>query len=341
VPPCKPEKKEICLELSPGQWATHTISHTAPEGPIPNLDVLLLFDASASMSGPINSVRENALEIMAKVREEVPDAAFGVASFTDYPGAYEYEGHVRQYGDPNDNDYPWNLDQDITTDADAVQQSLDSLEPARLGEDMPESYTRALRETLDLSWRPGAKKVVVLFGDSVPHDTDFFMADFNRDTGVDPGRDNDAGTGDDLDYDEVVQWLKEQEIEVIAINCTPLEDRDYSMVEASFNHVANETGGQVYALAHAADAPETVVSGLKAATKQYNRLTVVPDHVPVGPWVWAEPWFYEGVGSGESRSFVVTITVPEGTWPEVYEFDLTVQGDGLPLEMFPVVVYVR
>jgi hypothetical protein len=337
VPPC--ESEDICLEMSPGQWATHTISHTTEESPIPNLDVLLLFDATGSMSGTIESVRESALEIMGTVSEKVPEAAFGVASFTDYPGYYECDGYADEYGYCDDSDSdgePWNLDQPITTDTDAVQRSLDALQ-ASGGGDYPECYTRALSETLHVSWRPGAKKVVVLFGDSVPHDTKFFEDKFGRNTGVDPGPDKEVGTEDDLDYAEAVGWLKEQEIEVIAINSAP-ED---PMAVASFEHVANETGGQAYPLARAADAPETVVSGLEAAMAEYNRLMVVPDNLTRGLWVTAKPWAYEGVGGGESHSFDVTVTVPVGAWPEVYEFDLTVLGDGLPLEAFHVMVYVK
>ena len=324
--------REIRLELTPGQLATRTITVTTAETPIPKVDVLLLFDVTGSMSDEIRAAKENASYIMDAVRAKVPDAAFGVASFVDYPHYYDYAGYADEYGAPGD--YPWSLDLDITTDTGAVQRTLNALELGN-GKDGPECYSRALFEAILVSWRAGAKKVIVLFGDSVPHDTGFFQAEFGVNTGVDPGEDEEPGTGDDLVFTEVVARLREQRIEVIPINSAP----DFEEAVASFGYLAAQTGGQVFNLAAATEAPEAVVRGLEAATERIKQLTILPDEAFI-LWVTAAPATHHDVGGGESRSFEMTITVSEDTSPGPYEFNLTVLGDGARLGVVHVVLGV-
>jgi len=62
----------------------------------------------------------------------------------------------------------------------------------------------------NVGWRSGAKKIVILFGDDIPHDPAF-------QTGVDPGRDAEVGTADDLYFDEVVSGLRTHGITVLAL----------------------------------------------------------------------------------------------------------------------------
>src|SRR5438876_915659 len=59
--------------------------------------------------------------------------------------------------------------------------------------DGPESYSRVLFESYsdpNIGWRSGAKRVMVNFGDDVPHDCNYdAIIGGTHDTGHDPGRD--------------------------------------------------------------------------------------------------------------------------------------------------------
>jgi hypothetical protein len=326
---------KITVELAPGQSTAQRITVITAEAPIPKVDILLLLDVTSSMTDEMEVVKENAAHILNTIGAKVEDVAFGVASFVDYPHYYDYAGYAAQYGTAGD--YPWSLDQDITTDKEAVQKALDAL-IIRNGGDAPEDYSRALFESIFVSWRAGAKKIVVLFGDSVAHDVEFYQARFGRNFGVDPGEDEEAGTGDDLVFTDVVAKVREQRIEVISINCA-LGEELFELVEAGFRYVAEQTNGQVFSIDEAHQVPEAVIRGLEAATIEIAELTLMPE-APFTPWVSIAPPLHRKVGGGETRTFDVTITVPEGTDPGTYSFNLDVLGDGASLGLVEVTVEV-
>lgn len=49
--------------------------------------VMLLFDTTGSMGTALEASKTQVAEIQARVRESLPDVAFGVAELRDYPGA--------------------------------------------------------------------------------------------------------------------------------------------------------------------------------------------------------------------------------------------------------------
>jgi hypothetical protein len=105
------------------------------------------------------------------------------------------------------------VDRGITTDTNAVRAAINGLTLGH-GEDLPESYSRALYETYadpSVGWRTGAKKIVIMFGDDIPHDPAYA-------TGIDPGRDGEVGTADDLYFEDVVAGLKSNGITVLALH---------------------------------------------------------------------------------------------------------------------------
>jgi len=77
------------------------------------------------------------------------------------------------------------------------------------GEDGPEDYTRAFFESYAdsaVGWRDGAQRILVHFGDNVPHDNNLNegVTTGTWSTGGDPGRDELQGTADDLDLQTVL-----------------------------------------------------------------------------------------------------------------------------------------
>jgi hypothetical protein len=313
------EPASISLSLTPGESATETITVTTAPTPIPKVDVLFLFDVTSSMSDVLGSAKDQGIFIMDTLREQVADSAFGVASFADYPGHYDYAGYASYYGAASD--YPWSLGVDITTDAAAVQRGIESLNLLD-GEDGPECYSRAMFEAMYVDWRPAAKHIIVLFGDAPAHDTEFYQA-YGENFGVDPGVDAEAGTLDDLSFTNVVAQVKDRGIEIIPVN-SDLDDLDF--VQAGFDYMATQTGGEVYQLHEVEDLPDIVAAGLTEATSVISSLSLIPDP-GYEDWVLMSPADHSNVGGGETRTFKVMITVPPDADPGEHAFSLTVTGD--------------
>src|SRR4051794_1180327 len=178
----------MAVSLSSASRANAAPAHT---------DVMFVFDTTGSMSG---ALEESATEIqgaMAQISSSLPDVQFGLAEMRDYstvigsPEEFEYSA--------GSTDQPWTLLAPISSNQAAVSEALKKME-AEGGGDGPESYGRALFETDTnpaVAWRAGARGVIVLVADNVPHDNElnegipsdvWYTSPFN--TGVDPGADN-------------------------------------------------------------------------------------------------------------------------------------------------------
>jgi len=120
----------IYAVLREGQMTTATINLSTT---IPMADIAFLIDTTGSMGEEIAAVRDYFVEIAETVSGIVPNAAFGVAHYRDYA--------VSPFG--GSQDYPYRLDQQVTTDRLAVIEKLESLGAAG-GGDYPESQFEAL-----------------------------------------------------------------------------------------------------------------------------------------------------------------------------------------------------
>lgn len=120
----------IYAVLRPGEtaWARIELSTS-----IPAADLLFLMDSTGSMSEEIGMVRDYFMEIAETMGSLVPDVAFGVAHYRDY-GISPYGGSQ---------DFPFRLEQQITTDRERVFEALSEL-VASGGGDGPESQYEAL-----------------------------------------------------------------------------------------------------------------------------------------------------------------------------------------------------
>lgn len=205
---------------------------------------MFVFDTTGSMEDAISEAQAQIQEAMTQLGTALPDVQFGLAEVNDYnevanPGEFEYgigEGFA-----------PWTLHSPITANQAQVSQGILSL-IAEGGGDNPEAYGRGLYESDTnpaVGWRAGARGVIVLVADNVPHDNElndgipsnlWYQAPFN--TGVDPGADNAVGTPDDLDWQGVLQKL--------VLDGKPLEYVDYFGAPAFFPYWQNwtaRTGG--------------------------------------------------------------------------------------------------
>ncbi len=292
------------------------------------LDVVFLMDVTSSMGDELDVVKSEASAIMQNMRDLVADTNFAVASFADYPGFRDTQ-YGGLYGDSGD--YPWLLDQDLTNDMTHVNRAINRIALLN-GEDGPEAYTRALYELQSLSWRPGSRRLVILFGDAVPHDRTFF----SEDTGTDPGRDGIEDTADDLQLRRVIADLAAANINVIAVNTIGGENAD---VTRFFRYVAEETGGQYFRLDSAEQIPEaieTLVAGQIAAINQID----ISAEAPYSGWLEVNPDSYSDISyDGRILEFRVRIC-PGKTNAERddYNFNLDITADGETVETLPTTV---
>jgi hypothetical protein len=308
----------LTITLPVGGSTTEHKTVILDEIPIGKLDVLFVFDLTGSMSGVIDEAKANSIDIMNDIKAQVADSAFGVGSFMDYPDYYTSCDYSSSYG--SSGDYPWNLDQSITTDTSSVSSAVNGL-PYGSGDDGPESYSRALYESQFAGWRVGSRKVIIIFEDNIPHDCDFSTFGCSGySTGTDPGRDAIANTADDLPWADVVSQLKAAKISVVAV------DSGGGWNPCPWLYATDETGG-IYTLLGDDTLPDKIVELIGEVTGTIHNLTFEPKAGYENWFTW-DPEYYEDVEGGVTVEFNVTITVPEGTSPGLYHTWLMVMGDG-------------
>lgn len=316
----------ISTTLSPGESHTATIQVSTGDVPVGKGDVMFLFDRTGSMGDEIDEAKASAVQIMEDIREQLPYAWFGVGSFMDYPGYYEYPGYSANYGDAGSGDVPWELNINPTDNITDVSNAINDLWLG-YGGDTPEDYTRALYEVSrvgPVGWRSNAKRVVVLFGDAPTHDLDFAGYNF----GGDPGPDAVAQTDDDLDFESVVQQVANEGISVIAIDSGYTSESEATFKGMSIGYgTAPGTNGHYYNLNDTSQIPDAVVRLIREETQQLDSLSL---EVTEGyeDWIQTIPPEYTGVLSNTTKIFTTTITAPAGTSPGFYPYLIQAIGDG-------------
>ncbi|KPK82955.1 MAG: hypothetical protein AMJ81_08820, partial [Phycisphaerae bacterium SM23_33] len=138
--------------LGPGRGLGGKIRELRGRG----LDVVLVIDATGSMSPYIEQAKKRLQSVMKVVTHLVPGARFGVVAYKDYDADYGPDAvKVMKVSD----------------DHQAVREFIGQL-VATSGADEPEPIQEALAVVTDLKrmgWRPGRKWVVILVGDSTIH----------------------------------------------------------------------------------------------------------------------------------------------------------------------------
>ena len=189
-----------------------------PAGAVSKADVLFIFDTTGSMGGALEGAKSQMLSVQDRIRAEIPDVQFAVAEHKDYP--------FDPYGDPTD--FPWKLRQPVTSDAGAIQAAIEPMS-AEGGNDSPEAYAGALHQAdVDpaVGWRSGARRLIVLIADDVPHDHDLnegipeevHYYDSPWDEGADPGPDGQLDTADDLDWQPLLHELADHGIPLMYVD---------------------------------------------------------------------------------------------------------------------------
>jgi hypothetical protein len=276
-------------------------------------DVIFAFDCTGSMGGVLDEAEANAVAVMTALEATGVDIQYGVMSHRDYEGYFTSCGYGDWYGAPSD--WPYRLDQAVTDDTTAVQSAITGL-VADGGYDGPESYSRLFYETYSdpaVGWRAGAKRIVVHFGDIVPHDCEMSCSVYWTSTGVDPGRDGVVDTADDLAILDVINGMADE-------NIILLEVQPSSTFQGCWEPWVATTGGSFWIQGGFTvdEMVEVIISGL--TTPEVCGLTMVAE---TGFEAWLTnvvPASYDCFTPPEDKEFDITITVPAGTAAGDYEF---------------------
>lgn len=183
----------IAVTLRQGETATRTVRVRVPAQPrASRADVYFLADTTGSMSSYLAAVKSGAATILASLAEAVPDIAFGVGDYKDFPSdAYAFRHQLSP-----------------TTDGAAVTVALNGWS-ASGGGDWPEGQLFALDQLAvapgagSIQWRPGAERIVVWFGDAPGHEPVCAAI---------------SGLAQGITLDSVIAKLQAERISIVAIS---------------------------------------------------------------------------------------------------------------------------
>ena len=120
-----------------GTPSTRTLTF---EPRIEKADVFFLVDTTGSMGGTISGLQTSLDSLITRIRARIPDTAFGVGRFDDFPTAGY--GTLMCMGE---SDRPFELEQRVTTRAADVRTGVQALNmPLHCGADGPESQIEAM-----------------------------------------------------------------------------------------------------------------------------------------------------------------------------------------------------
>ncbi len=285
-------------------------------------DVVFAFDLTSSMSGIIGAAKTNAGALMTELDTwgglHGIDFDYGVMSYMDYVGSYASCGYDAVYGYAVSGDYPYSLDQGVTSNNTLVDAAITGLSLGN-GGDGPQDYTRIFYESYadsNVNWRSGAEKVLLNFGDNVPHDCDLKEdvpgTSGTWSTGGDPGPDTVMGTGDDLDLQIVLADMANAEVKL-------LESHSTATYSQYWDYWTGVTGGKMFVTSSGIWLDQ-VSEEIKKSLAYVEDLHFVADP-GFESWLttgYESGWMYDG-----SIDVAIEIEVPMGTPAGDYDFVLT------------------
>jgi hypothetical protein len=331
----------LSATLNPGQSTSEDKSVFLP-GTIPAGDVIFAFDLTGSMTSAISVAKSQAINIMNTLSTLITDPQFGVMSFMDYPHSYNSFNYSDTYGVSPD--YAYHLDHAVTSDKTAVSNSINAL-TLGYGADSPQDYARIVYESYSdttIGWRTGAKHIVIILGDSVPHyenlnegisgNSSLPNWPGNYSTGGDPGRDEIMFTADDIYLPTALQAMATNHIALLYVKCHSGAYPDDTSNMMYWNYWTGITGGTAYSISDASKVPAAIAALVQTVATHIHKLTLKVQEAGYVTWLTsvAPPEYdeFDIPSGGTTKSFAITITVPLGTAAGTYVFHITADADG-------------
>lgn len=169
------------------------------------IDLVISFDTTGSMAPCLYQVRQELTRLTELMFRTMPargvNVRIGVIAQGDYDSAAQY---VTKF-------------QDLTDDANLVKTFIQYTEPVSNSWNEGEAYEQALRVARGLTWRPDARRALVVVGDDKPHPADF------------------PGNVDHVDWKTEITALTELDIATYAVQCPSLQ---IPRSEAFYKHIA-------------------------------------------------------------------------------------------------------
>ena len=125
----------------------------AAKGPI---DLIFCIDATGSMTDDIDQVKRDASNLVSRLRAKCPSLRIGLVTYRDF--AVDGPRHLET-----------NLP--LTDDVDAILAAIRGITTAGGGDD-PEDVLDGLQAAIDMDWRDGVAKFIILMGDAPAKDPD-------------------------------------------------------------------------------------------------------------------------------------------------------------------------
>jgi hypothetical protein len=198
------------------------------------LDIVLVIDGTKSMDFVMDDVKARMTQLATRVRQLVPIARVGVVVFGGK-------------GEPLDM-------QPLTLSTAKLQTFLGSIQ-AKGGGEWQENTLGAVQAAITkMDWKPYARKMIVLIGDSPPEKDDFaplvaLLKDFRRNNGT--------LSGVDVQQEEHERYMLAFWMRVHGAKPTPAEigplPQFAKQAQAAYKVLAVEGGGSIRSLSHDAD----------------------------------------------------------------------------------------
>jgi hypothetical protein len=269
----------------------------------PKADIEIAIDTTGSMTPSINQAKADATNLVNLVQASVADTQIAVVQFRDSGDTPEYQ-----------------VVQGLTTSASDVQNAINSLS-ASGGGDAPEAYNLVFKnsvEDLDIAWRPDSRKFVVVIGDAQPHGnlaTQGFAGCDN--VSADPHGLVTTTELAEMNNNQRTLMMILQQASTTTTNLTCYQ----SLAAAGFS------GGQ--AVAATGSLATQIVSLIEAAFANVSDLHLkVVEPNPNQSWIAFTPPAMGPVPAPSTQLFTLVATVPVGTAPGTYSFDIEALADG-------------
>ncbi len=214
-------------------WYLDTLRHKG-------LDIVLVIDGTKSMDFVMDDVKARMTRLAIRVRHLVPIARIGVVVFGGK-------------GEPLDM-------QPLTLSTAKLQTFLGSIQAKGGGEWQENTFGAVQAAVTKMDWKPYARKVIVLIGDSPPEQQDFapllaLIKDFRRNNGT--------LSGVDVQDEEHERYMRAFWIKVHREEPTPKEIGPLppfaKQAQAAYKVMAATGGGSIRSLSHDADINQQVM----------------------------------------------------------------------------------